>query len=71
MEICEKIIKNVNELARKFYQSHGYIVKKGYRFDKAEHPQEKGMWNLATIAYEFIADVDTEAMLEEIERLTN
>lgn len=70
MEICEQIIKNANELARKFYRSYGNNVKKGYRFDIAKHPQEKGMWNLAVLAYDFIEGIDIEDVLEEVECIT-
>jgi hypothetical protein len=45
--------KEINELARIFYAAHGYRVADGYRFDEASHPQEKLMFNLAQIAYDF------------------
>ena len=67
MEENKKIVKEANELARKFYLAHGYNVEKGYRFDQATHPQEQGMWNLAVMAYSFIEGTDVEEALVEIE----
>jgi len=69
MKICEKIIENANKLARKFYLAYGNKVEKGYRFDKANHPQEKGMWDLAVIAYEFIDGTEVEEALEETQNV--
>lgn len=61
------LVADANELARTFYESHGYQVEEGYRFDKARHPQEQGMWVLAVIAYEHIEGTDIEAALIEVE----
>jgi hypothetical protein len=63
----EEIVKDCNELARQFYLSMGYQVEEGYRFDKARHPQETGMWNMAVMAYEHIESTDVEAALAEID----
>jgi hypothetical protein len=63
----QEIVDGCNELARLFYASHGYQVEFGYRFDKARHPQERGMWNMAVMAFEHIEGTDVEECLREIE----
>jgi len=30
----------------------GYAVPKGYRFDRATHPQERLCWQMAAVAFE-------------------
>jgi hypothetical protein len=67
MLTAQQIVDKANALARQFYQSMGYEVREGYRFDQARHPQEQGMWNLAVMAYEFIEGTDVESALSEIE----
>lgn len=62
-----KIVDRCNELAREFYKGHGYDVPLGYRFDQAEHPQERGMWNLAVIAFDFIEGTDVDDCLAQVE----
>jgi hypothetical protein len=49
----EKIKDQINKLAGLFYKSEGYIQDMDYDYSKAYHPQEKGMWNKALIAYCF------------------
>lgn len=63
----KQIVKQTNDLARAFYQALGYQVKEGYRFDRARHPQEIGMWRLACIAQEMLTDTDAENALAEVE----
>lgn len=47
----------INRLAEMFYTMHGYdIDEEDYDFSKASHPQEKGMYNLAEAAYEFLVE---------------
>lgn len=43
----------INQLARLFYKLHGYNVEEGYDFSKAVHPQEKLMWEMAELAFEY------------------
>jgi hypothetical protein len=62
-----EIVSDCNKLARLFYKSHGYQAEEGYRFDKARHPQERGMWNLAMIAYEFIEGTSPDEALNNLE----
>lgn len=62
-----QIVAECNALAREFYMLHGYGVEKGYRFDKAHHPQELGMWLLAAMAYEHCTDTDPEDALSNLE----
>ena len=65
--IASKIVSSCNELARVFYQSHGYEVPKGFAFHEATHPQERSMWNLAVMAYERIEGTDVLEALNELE----
>lgn len=66
-ETNEAIVESANELARRFYAAHGCKVEAGYRFDQAEHPQERGMWNLAVIAFQYLQDTDVEDALAQLE----
>ena len=43
----------INKLAGLFYKSEGYEQDMDYDYSKARHPQERGMWNKALIAYCF------------------
>lgn len=63
----QEIVDSANELARTFYRAMGYVVEEGYRFDQARHPQERGMWNMAAIAYDHIEGTDVDAALDELE----
>lgn len=63
----EEIVTAGLEFARRVYMAHGYRVEEGYKFYEARHPQEKGMWNLAVIAFEDIAGVDLEEALANTE----
>lgn len=67
MKTDRELVDLANELARQFYAANGYEVPEGYEFQNARHPQERGMWNLAVIAYEFIDGTDIEAALAEVE----
>jgi len=51
--MTKKLKGKINALAGLFYRSHGYITEPGYDFSRASHPQEKGMWNLATMSHDF------------------
>lgn len=62
-----ELIRDANELARHFYKSMGYEVPDDYQFHQATHPQERGCWNLASIAYEFLTDTDLENALAVVE----
>jgi hypothetical protein len=61
-----QIVASANSLARLFYAQQGYEVPEGSRFDKARHPQERLMWNLACLAYEEIEGTEPEAALDEM-----
>lgn len=67
MRTEQKIVDDANALARVFYSMLGYEVASGYRFDKATHPQEKAMWNMAVVAYENIEGTDVDDALNQIE----
>ena len=54
-------------LARMYYEQLGYVVEEGYRFDKAHHPQEEHMWEMACIAQEVLTDTDVSSVLSEID----
>lgn len=64
---AQQKLNDANELARMFYLSLGYQVDEGYRFDQATHPQERGMWNMAAIAYDHIEGTELDAVLDELE----
>lgn len=53
-QMNKEIKRKINSLAKLFYDSMGYEVKEGYDFSGATHPQEKGLWNQALIAWCFI-----------------
>ena len=61
----QQLVDEANALARVYYKSYGYEVEKGYRFDHASHPQERGMWNLAAIAYQMLLRVDIHEAARE------
>jgi hypothetical protein len=61
------LVREANDLARLFYESMGYEVKEGYRFDLAPHVQEHGMWIMAAMAYEHILGIDLEDVLIQAE----
>ena len=63
----QEIVENANELARNFYAMMGNQVEKGYRFDKARHPEEKLCWEMACEAYDFIQGTDISNALSELE----
>ena len=65
MKTNSEIVRDANNLARLFYQSMGCDVSIDYKFYEATHPQEKGCWNLAIIAYDFIEGTDVEDCLDE------
>lgn len=56
----QKIVKEANELAAEFYKIRGYVVREGYRFDRATHPQERECWQMAAVAYERLAATDID-----------
>ncbi len=63
----QEIVDQVNALARKFYQSHGFEVPEGFKFQDSEHPREVCMWNLAVIAYECLTGTDITDALANID----
>jgi hypothetical protein len=54
----EEIIAEANALARDFYGLMGYVIRKGYRFDRATHPQERLCWQMAAVAFERLRQTD-------------
>lgn len=63
----QQIVDQTNYLARKIYEMLGYVVDEDYRFDKAHHPQEQHMWELACLAQEILTDTDVPSVLSEID----
>jgi len=63
----KQIVDDCNALARKFYAPLGYDVPKGYRFDQANHPQERSVWRQACTAYEHIEGHNPEDAVCELE----
>jgi hypothetical protein len=63
---CE-VFEETLALADAFYESHGYISRIGFRYDKSSHPQERFMWQLACIAQDLLCDTDAQNALDELE----
>ncbi len=63
----QEIIKQTNELARRFYLEMGYVVKDTYLFYRATHPQEVLCWRMACIAQEKLTNTDAQQCLDEQE----
>ncbi|PAW76794.1 MAG: hypothetical protein B9S32_13735 [Verrucomicrobia bacterium Tous-C9LFEB] len=59
------IVDQTNALAREFYRLMGYVVRDGYRFDQAHHPQEKMCWAMACHAQETLTETDPNDVLSE------
>lgn len=58
-----ELIQACNRLAATYYRAHGYKITPGYRFDRSEHPHERGMWDLAAIAFDHLLGIDVEEIL--------
>lgn len=69
MKTPEQIVEQANRLAREFYRLSGYVVRDGYRFNKATHPQEQAMWCMARAAFIELADTDPEDALIELDEI--
>jgi len=67
MRTNEQVVRDANELARKFYSMNGCKVKKGFNFESSCHPQERLMWDMAVKAYEVIDGTDVDDALADIE----
>ncbi len=65
----QEIVDRANELARKFYELRGYVVKKGYRFHLATHPHEVEAWNAAVVAFDFVEGTDVQNALYTLDDL--
>lgn len=63
----QRVVDDCNALARTFYRMLGYQVEEGYKFHEARHPQERGMWSMAVVAYEHIDGVEVDECLAELE----
>lgn len=65
MKTDKELVADCNALARDFYALMGYTIREGYRFDKATHPQERMVWQMAVTAYDRIQGTDIENALAE------
>lgn len=63
MKTEQEIVDDCNQLARAFYEMQGYQVPDDFKFYKARHPAEVGVWNMAVLAYEHIEGTDVEDCL--------
>ena len=63
----KEIVDKANELARHFYREAGYLVGKGFRFDRSANPQELACWRNACTAFEILNGTDVEAALSNLE----
>lgn len=62
-----QIVDMANELARVYYKRMGYEVTFGYRFDKAIHPQEVALFDMACIAFDVLRETSVIDALDNIE----
>lgn len=67
MKTDQQLVDSCNHLAGQFYAAMGYQVSKGYRFDKATHPQERMCWRMAVWAFEEVNGTDIESALASVE----
>ena len=63
----QEIVNQTNELARELYRLRGYVRPRGYRFDKATHPQEVEAWNGACEAQLLLTQTDVDDALQELD----
>ena len=67
MQDAQNIVDGANELARTFYGRMGCAAPKGYRFDKAHHPQEQMCWRMAGDAMEQFLGTELDEVLSELD----
>ena len=67
MRTDQEIFEQTNKLARRFYSIIGKEVEEDYRFDLADHPEEKLMWEFACEAQLELTDTDINDVLLEIQ----
>lgn len=67
MRTDDFIVRQTNRLARELYRLRGYVVKKGYRFDKATHPHEVEAWAGACAAQEMLRKTNPNDALNNID----
>lgn len=62
-----QIVDMANELTRVFYKRMGYEVPFGYRFDKATHPQELALFDMACVAFDVLRETSVMDALSNFE----
>lgn len=62
-----ELVDKCNSLAIHFYRMAGYVVEPTYKMYEASHPQERGFWNMAVEAFEFVNGSDVENALDCLE----
>lgn len=71
MRSAQRILKQTNELARRFYARRGYIVPKSHKFYEFHrvnyHPDERVAWDCAVIAQEMLTDTLIRDVFDELE----
>jgi hypothetical protein len=61
---AKKLRSFLNELARKIYAAQGHVTPEGSDFERSTHPQERGAYALALLAYEhFYGDLPCASQL--------
>ena len=63
----QQVVDLANAIARSNYMVMGYVVREGYRFDRARHPQEQQCWRMACQAFDLIDGTDVVGAVEELE----
>ena len=67
MRTPEEILKQTNEIARRFYKCWQYDAPEGFRFDLSNHGHEQIAWQQACIAQEILTDTDIDDVMSELE----
>lgn len=67
MRTAEEIVKQTNELARRFYALRGYLAPAGFRFDQAKRCREIQAWEMACVSQRMLTDTDPMDALSEME----
>ena len=61
-----QLVRECNELARKFYRMQGYQQPESFKFYDATHPHERSMWRMAVESYDHIEGTEVNDALEEL-----
>ena len=66
MATAHEVVDEANALAREFYALSGNVVREGYCFELATHPQEQLMWAMAVAAFDRLRATSVDDCLSEL-----